>query len=860
MFRVSLMNATPFSPSNLQAFWETHPFEAGGASILERDARLAVYLIDFLCVTQDRESGAWVERDPQHTLRNVCHAVEAFHLLGPSSPLQGPLQNGVAWLVNISENPDRGDFDWEHSPRFNPSRFKTLAWTDHFQNEHVWEDFNALGRRWRHDLLDLPRPYLATLIYLDTLYWLNRHQQPTPWLSQGTRQRCERALEAIRRAWQNWEHRPETPDPFHSWQELSYAFDILKRYGYLDDENALRKVRDRLIAVVQKTTTFGSEPLYCAIQLYQHFPNRPDAEATVAEAITHLHRGYTTPGALASQEFVFHCLVLRLLATRHGPELNQAIYSHLFQIHQDGHRRAYDTRQDKRKEELKEVLLRQLQIEIPRVEAISGGMRAEKVFEVEFVVRLPSYSEDHPGMVYESRPGRIIVKTGHYADLCRAVEEYRRLPEDIRHLFATHGHDPIALPTPQGVQGYLIMEDLKDKKTLDTFLANIDHIVLAESQRNRLDRVIAALGESFRKIHSSVHFRKYRESLSGDHFARLYLGPIEDAATTIKCERSQLNTLQKLEYNGCTYSSLDHYLRFLGRHVRFLRPTTIGLVHGDCHTRNIMIDESETKIFFIDLDHMNQNGDYIDDYAILLEDACLYRYLRNPAMKGHIKVENIHHQRRRDTYIVTVEEMNLFTRALPQHFQRAVLSQIEQEARRLHDGEYWKPRLWLATSVRLLLLAARVRVLEHALLLYGEALRLLHELEAHLDGVEPLPAVLFGAAPRQQADLPADPLWAIAERIRSQWPLLDIHIQSRRCEFRATDGRLVALLFHPFERRHELRLALALPPDRLSDLPLQVEPFASGQLQAVLDLPNPWEEAAPLVHICLQRVAGAPTA
>ncbi len=857
------MNAPSFSPSNFRAFWEAHPFEAGGTSILERDARLAIYLIEFLCITQDPETGAWFDREraPQPTLRNVCHAVEAFHLLGASSPLREPLKNGVAWLVNVSENPDRGDFDLENSPRFNPSRFKTLAWTGYFQDEHVWEDFNILGRRWRHDLLDLPRPYLATLIYLDTFYWLERHQQDLSSLAQGARQRRERALEAIRKAWQNWEHHPETPEPFYSWQELSYAFDILNRYGYLDDETTLRKVRERLIAVVQKTTTFGSEPLYCAIQLYQHFQNRSDAEATVAEAMMHLHRGYTAPDILTTQDFVFHCLVLRLLATRHGSELNQAIYSYLFQMHQDSHRRAYDTRQDKLREELKEVLLRQLQIEIPRVEAISGGVRAEKVFEVEFVVRLPSYSEDHPGMVYESRPGRIIVKTGRYADLCRAVEEYRRLPEDIRHLFATHGHDPIALPTSQGVQGYLIMEDLKDKKTLDAFLANIDHIVLAESQRNRLDRVITALGESLGKIHNSAYFRKYRDSLSGDHFARLYLGPIENAVIIFNRNKSQLHVeLQKLEYNGCAYFSLNHYLRILEKHVRFLRPTVIGLVHGDCHTRNIMIDESETKIFFVDLDHMNQNGDYIDDYAILLEDACLYRYLRNPEIKGHIKTENIHHQRCRDTHIITVEGTHPFTRALPQYLQRAVFNQIEQEARRLHDGEYWKPRLWLATSARLLLLAARVRVLEHALLLYGEALRLLHELEAYLDGAEPLPAALFGTDPRQKADLPAEPLWAIAECIRPQWPLLDIHIQSRRCEVRAPDGRLVALLFHPFERRHELRLALALSPDRLSDLPLKVEPFASGQLQAVLDLPNPWEEAAPLVHLCLQRVVGAPTA
>ncbi len=855
------MSTSTFYPPNFHAFWEMYPFQASGASTLEQDASLAMYVIDFLCITQDPESGAWFDREPQKMLRNVCHAVEAFHLLGPSSPLQEPLQNGVAWLVNVSESPDRGDFEWENSPRFNPSRFKTLAWTNHFKDEHLWEDFHTLDRRWRQDLLDLPRPYLATLIYLDTLYWLNRHAQSTS-LSRGIRQRCERALQAIQKAWQDWEYHSQKPDPFHSWQELSYAFDILKRYGYLEDEHTLQKVRDRLIAVVQKTTAFGSEPLYCAIQLCQHFQGQPDAEATVAEAIMHLHRGYSASGTLATQDFVFHCLVLRLLATRHGSELNRAIYGRLFRMHQDSHRRAYDTLQHKLKEELKEVLLRQLQIQILQVEAISGGVRSEKVFEVEFLVRLPSYSQEHPGMVYESRPQQIIVKRGRYADLRRAVEEYRRLPAEIRPLFATHGHPPIALSTTEEGQGYLIMEDLKDKKTLETFLANIDRIALAQSHRNRLENIIAALGESLRKLHNCTSFRKSRDNLPGDHLSRLYLSPVENTALMFICNKSQFRVeLQKLEYNDFCYSSLNHYLRVLQKHVRILRPSTIGLVHGDCHTRNIMIDDSRTdnskiKVFFIDLDHMNQNGDYIDDYAILLEDACLYRYIRNPEMAGYISLDKIRHHRRGDTYVVTVEEKNLFLRPLTRYFQQAIFSQIEQEARRLRDTEYWKPRLWLATSVRLLLLAARVRFFEHTLLLYGEALRLLHELEAYLDGAEPLPALLFGADPRQRDETPAEPLWTMAEYVRRRWPALDVHIQSRRCEVHAADGGLVALFFRPVDRPDKMRLALAISPDRLRDLPLKVEPFASGKLQAVLDLPNALAEATPLIDICLQRVIG----
>ncbi|MCX7853288.1 MAG: aminoglycoside phosphotransferase family protein [Caldilineales bacterium] len=854
----------PFSPSpaDLRLFLEGHPLELTSVSTLDRDARLAFLLLDFICASQHPETGAWIDsNDPQRILRNVCHALEALYLLGPASPAQEHLKNGLAWLVNLSEHPP-DDGDTGQSPRYNPSRFKTLAWLEHFGGERIQEDFETLGRLWREDRLDLPRPYLATLVYLDTLHWLDRRNQS---ISRSARQRGERGLMTVKRAMTMWAQNPNEPAPFHSWQELSYALDVLKRYGYLDDEGLRHTLRERLQQVVSRTHRVNSEALYCAIQLLQHFREQPVACAPAEELLTRLYTDYARKGEVVQQDFVFHCLVLRLLLTRHGPELGRAISTRLFRMHQETDRQVRREQEQELRNELTALIAKQLQVEIREAKAISGGMRAEKVYEVEFVVRLPGYAEGRSDMAYEARSGRIVVKRGRHADLSRAVEAYRHLPNGIRHLFANHGHDPIAIPTPQGMQGYLVMEDLKDKQTLEAFLVGMDRIAPLDRHRARLEGVLAALGEALRKVHKAEPFRCPRDKLPGDHLARLYLGPMENAGILLSSRgpRLQLES-QRWEYNGRTYHPLGHYLRVLNQnqHTRILRPPVIGLVHGDCHTRNIMIDQDSLRVIFIDLDHMSQNGDYIDDYAILLEDACLYRYLRDPHQIGHIAVEGIHYQRRRDVHSLVVDDLSYRKRNLPRHFQEALFVQIEQEAQQMHDGEYWRPRLWLATAARLLTLAARVEVTPYVILLCAEAVRLLDELEAYLDEGEPLPALLFGAEVYSPRPSPGDSLLDLVESVRRALPTLDPHIQSRRCEFRTAEGRVAALLLRPLARPGRpapLRLALALPPTALADLAPAVESFASGDLQAVLDLPDETEAAAALVVACLQRVVGKGT-
>lgn len=858
-FPLPVMNLFAPFPSDFRLFLETHPLVLTDASTLDRDAGLALLLLDFICASQDTETGAWPDADPQRTLRNVCHALEALYLLGSSSPAQGHLENGLAWLVNLSEQPTDDGEAVGHSPRYHPSRFKTLAWLDHFKGERVREDFETLGCYWREDRLDLTRPYLATLIYLDTLYWLDRRQQP---FSRAARQRGEQGLMTMKRAMTTWAQHPNEPAPFHSWQELSYALDVLKRYGYLEDEGLRRSLRDRLQQVVSPGHRFNSEALYCAIQLLQHFREQPAACAPADELLTRLYTEYARKEEIAQQDFVFHCLVLRLLLTRHGTDLSRTIYARLFQMHQEADRHIRREQEQELRDELTALIGKQLRVEIRQARAVSGGMRAEKVYEVEFVVQLPGYAEGRNDMAYEARSGRLVVKRGRYADLSRAVEAYRHLPDGIRHLFANHGHDPIAISTPQGMRGYLVMEDLKDKQTLEAFLVGMDKIALLDRQRARLEGVLASLGEALRKVHGAEPFRRPRDGLPGDHLARLYLGPMENAGFLLSTQgpRLQLES-QKWEYNGRSYQPLGHYLRVLAqnRHVRILRPPVIGLVHGDCHTRNIMVDLDELRVIFIDLDHMSHDGDYIDDYAILLEDACLYRYLRDPEQIGHISVEHIRYQRRRNVHNLVVDELSYRKRNLPRHFQEAILPQIEQEARRMHDGEYWQPRLWLATAARLLRLAARVQVIPYAILLYAEAVRLLDELKAYLDEGEPLPRLLFGAEDYPSRPLSGEPMFDLVESVRRALPTLDPHLQSRRCEFRTTEGKVVALLLRPPNRQMQMRLALATSPDRLTDLAPSVEPFASGDLQAVLDLPAEMETAANLVVACLRRVVSKGT-
>ena len=156
---------------------------------------------------------------------------------------------------------------------------------------------------------------------------------------------------------------------------------------------------------------------------------------------------------------------------------------------------------------------------------------------------------------------------------------------------------------------------------------------------------------------------------------------------------------------------------------------------------------------FVDLEHLHRDGDYILDYALLIEDIALYRDL--PLSEDIV------------TQIPGAETDELaprFKDAAVQYpmvapskmallFQAQLIAQLEEYAAQIEDSG-WKARLWLATARALTLLSVRRFISPTQIhrgtdewgrvaMLYAETIRLLDELFTHLETGEPLPDLPF---------------------------------------------------------------------------------------------------------------------
>lgn len=837
-----------------QHYFQNHPLRCDGRTGLENDARLAMYLIAFMRSYQDRTSGAWPDRDERGMLRNTCNSLEALHLLGAEAYTRDVLKDGAAWLIGLStQRSSVNVVDDVVRSRWHPSRFKTLAWLRHFDTREVISDFEEINRRIDSDgyLRNVhPRRLLATLIYLDTLHHVQQFMSlPARW-----QQNQASALHAIRGEASAWAQDANTNEPFVSLQELSYTLDILLTCGSLDANDPVAgAMLDRLLHEFNDrddSKLLRAETLYHAIQISHHFGTENRADRAIRHLRNLLRQSYQALNPLViRQEFSFHPLVLRLLIAIHGEKLRDAILGQLFVSYEEQSRLQMQARQDQFDDELRHLLHEQVTINLLQSRALSGGMRSEKIYEVRFEVAIHAPGEQQEVTPFRSDQQRIVVKAAHYEDLIRAIDEYKNLPEAIRPLFATHAHQPYATKATPGATGYLIMQDLVEMRTLEDLLNSIDMPVLTSLQNQALEDTVSHVADALHQIHQEDALRQH--AYASDQLARLYFAPIEKAILSLSRRHSGLEPeMRRLHYNGKRYPPFSHYHAILQREASRLRPSKLSFVHGDCHTRNIMLDQRLGRVKFIDLDHVNRMGDYIDDFALLLEDACVYRYLRLASRPDQATAS--------ERFAATVGadglkswrwSSSLYEGQLIQQFQNAMLRQLPAHARQMDDKTNWRPRLWLATAARLFRLAALVRDFHQALFLYAEAIRLLDTLCHSLSTRTPLPALLFTEASTSTTEPALDErVEILAGRLRTEWPDLSIQPRGSRLVISAADGRLLGLIF---SEEQNWRLAAACLPSDLISVAPKARPFPSGPLQAVIDLPDDFNAAEDLANAYL---------
>src|SRR5262249_33786756 len=147
----------------------------------------------------------------------------------------------------------------------------------------------------------------------------------------------------------------------------------------------------------------------------------------------------------------------------------------------------------------------------------------------------------------------------------------------------------------------------------------------------------------------------------------------------------------------------------------------------------IMVESTCTQVKLIDLDKLSKEGDYLADLGNLLTDICVYRRVAQPDADYGLRRGDIHFITKGGEG--TAENAVSYpalgrpaTLALQRHALEAVAAFADEQV-----DATWRPRLWLASAAALLVRLSFEKQKETAAVLYGEAIRLLHELCRYLE-------------------------------------------------------------------------------------------------------------------------------
>jgi hypothetical protein len=793
------------------------------------NAELGALLLRYLHDGFNDDYGAWIEvgRDERAALRSTCHAAEALHKLAFGSATESMAQKATFWLTYLPEHTSRSAEDLR-ALRRHSSRFKTLAYLGHFEDAQLQRDFRGLLALEENGLLqsDGESSVLTTCVALDTLLNLRGRaslDQPFPM------EQCERILQRLHdelRMWHTQQRQAARAGEkaasarkslIGNARDLSYAMGLLLTAERPLNQTLLTAIKRNLLSGLRRQDWLVDEDvtpaLYTLLQLAQWFPDDPGVSQTLRDAFQKMHAIYGD-GAAQNWSFMAHTLTLRLLATHYGPErFRSQIASYLLE-----HERKRNAQHSQLNTELARMVRARMELEITKVDPLTGGYSDDDVYAVEFSYNFPlSDGRSGPIVAYQAPAPRLIVKRSSRDSFIRASQNYSRLPAETRSLFVRQPAEEQIYRSQETGHHFLIMEDLTDLLTLHRLLRRWDYGQVSGPNERLLGLAVERIcGASFAMLESASQGRHEFHTMQ---ISRLYLAQIEEAL--MRATRSErVPWLKNLVRGGCRvneqqYQPLDHYLNTLLKQRQRFQPRMLGLTHGDFHARNIMLSKDCEEIKLIDLDKLSWSGDYIADLGTLVENVVIYRrleYRRQDDMNADysLSAEDIHIDRKghmdgeMDRGGVKYPTL---ARPLTLRFQEMLLAQVGAFARQRKDTD-WKLRLWMATATALFRRLAYQTRQKPAAVLYGEGLRLLHELYQFLEHGQALPALPVPAT-RPAAQPPTDrlPDWMQhTEQLRVMHRrLVEMGLQA---SVSASAARYLALIG---EARKELVAVLAQP-------------------------------------------------
>ena len=731
-------------------------FATSGLTELEKDTDLAIFLVDYLDASRDAATGSWPGERETRRLQNTCHAIEALHELGLGLVSQRLVEPGLKWLTDlpILREVLRQD---QRVLRIYPIRFKTLAMLNRFADQRVQKDFAALcayvdkQSGWLSDVPGEFSRVMNTMVWVDTLLYLKRHAAPGPlW-----QPHLDLGLNALEGALGKWLAAPDSPAPngdIKGVREVSYAFELLARGERIKPDSPKgQQVRSALMAAsASNQHNRLRTALYYGLQLATHFPD-PAARAAVSDLLADARARYESSSHSGQPDY-FHAIVLRLLAAYHGDALRAAILETLWLRHRQAAAREQDGLEQKHRAALTQLIHQHIAVNLGQVVRLSGTRTRAAVYRAHFSLR--SDATDKDGHPYSILPDslQLIVKQGSIESLSRTIRRYGELPDDLHRHFARHSEHPETV----GDDWYLTMEDLVGMSPLSEVLDRVDQRWAGRAEHELIMQAAAATASTLR----ALHLHRRRAPVASNELGWLYLTPISEAINAL-CEANAFHELKPyvengFESNGGVYQSLSAYLAKLQHHAPTLTPPAISAVHGDCHSRNLMIDASLASVKFVDLETLSYGDDYLTDYGLLIEDVALYRYLPRGQRPDCLAADEII----ADSHSINYPFLPRGADSIV-FFERCLIEQIASFAHSVGDPNF-KPRLWLAIVRNLIQLGARQlpvhsldpqrrdESLKLTFAAYAEAVRLLDELTEHLRAPvrAPLPELPFAGERR----------------------------------------------------------------------------------------------------------------
>jgi Phosphotransferase enzyme family len=262
-------------------------------------------------------------------------------------------------------------------------------------------------------------------------------------------------------------------------------------------------------------------------------------------------------------------------------------------------------------------------------EALRLGMSDSNVVRIRPFITNPMQPEDDSFRLNIPNADSLVVKYGPVDEINQERENYARLPNSIRDCF-------VNIPQASYVdesrrRAFVIMADLHRYRTLSETLQKVPQIHEA---------IISELGAFLLRMHQGEG--KQRRYVQEGLLLQLYLLPMQQHVRRIfsyMMEYKLLESEGKPEFaNELQHSLLDQIANLVRRQLE-LEEFPIACMHGDLHSRNIMVrrlkrrenPEHDNEIDFklIDLEKFRRSGDAAVDAGEILVDLELLRAARN---------------------------------------------------------------------------------------------------------------------------------------------------------------------------------------------------------------------------------------